>query len=113
MSDNYTVYHLHSMLSNGVTNIDSITNYQDYISYASSLGMKAMAFSEHGSVFEWLKKKESIEKAGMKYIHAEEFYVTEKLWWKNPNDAHVTALWEDYILNGLDPEGADKEEYKK
>ena len=52
------------MLSNGVTNIDSITNYQDYIDQAKSWGMKAIGFSEHGSVFEWLKKKEAVEKAG-------------------------------------------------
>lgn len=68
------------MYSNGVTNIDSITGYQQYVDFAKENGMKAMAFSEHGSVFSWLKKKEAIEKAGMKYIHAEEFYVTEKLY---------------------------------
>ena len=76
---NYVVYHLHSDMSNGVTNIDSVTKYNEYIDYAASLGMKAMAFSEHGSVFGWLKKKESMEKVGMKYIHAEEFYITEKI----------------------------------
>lgn len=80
MSDkNYTVLHLHSDLSNGVTNIDSVTKYDEYIDYAHSLGMTAMAFSEHGSVFQWLKKKNHIEELGMKYIHAEEFYLTEKL----------------------------------
>lgn len=41
--------------------------------------MKAFAFSEHGSVFQWVKKKEYIEKHSMKYIHAQEFYVTEEL----------------------------------
>ena len=76
---NYTVLHLHSDLSNGVTNIDSVTKYDEYIDYAHSLGMTAMAFSEHGSVFQWLKKKNHIEELGMKYIHAEEFYLTEKL----------------------------------
>lgn len=75
----YTVYHLHSDLSNGVTNIDSVTKYQEYIDYAKSLGMKAMGFSEHGNILEWVHKKNAIEKAGMKYIHAEEFYVTEDL----------------------------------
>ena len=61
MSDkNYTVLHLHSDLSNGVTNIDSVTKYDEYIDYAHSLGMTAMAFSEHGSVFQWLKKKNHI-----------------------------------------------------
>ena len=75
--NNYVVYHLHSDLSNGVTNIDSVTKYKEYVEYAKSLGMKAMAFSEHGCVFEWVHKKESIEASGMKYIHAAEVYLTE------------------------------------
>lgn len=80
MSDrNYTIIHLHSDLSSGVTNIDSVTKYDEYIDYAASLGMKAIGFSEHGSVFQWLKKKNHIEELGMKYIHAEEFYLTENL----------------------------------
>lgn len=77
MMENYTVLHLHSDMSNGVTNIDSCTKYIDYIIRAEELGMKAMAFSEHGSVFAWDLKKEDMEKHGLKYIHAEEFYVTE------------------------------------
>jgi DNA polymerase-3 subunit alpha len=64
------------MLSNGVTNIDSITNYRDYIPKAIDCGMTAFAFSEHGCVFEYLHKKTDIENAGLKYIHAEEFYIT-------------------------------------
>lgn len=76
---NYVVFHLHSDMSNGVTNIDSVTKFQEYIDRAKELGMKAMAFSEHGSVFAWYDKKEAIEKAGMRYIHAAEFYVTEKI----------------------------------
>ena len=75
----YTVFHLHSDMSNGVTNIDSVTKFQEYIDRAKELGMTALAFSEHGSVFGWYEKKEAIEKAGMKYIHAEEFYITEKI----------------------------------
>ena len=77
MMENYTVIHLHSDMSNGVTNIDSCTKYIDYIIRAEELGMKAMAFSEHGSVFAWDLKKEDMEKHGLKYIHAEEFYVTK------------------------------------
>ena len=53
MSNQYTLYHLHSDLSNGVTNIDSVTKYGEYIERAKECGMKAMAFTEHGSVFEW------------------------------------------------------------
>ena len=99
MDNNYVVYHLHTMLSNGVTNIDSITSYQEYVDYAKSLGMKAMAFSEHGSVFEWLKKKEAVEKAGMKYIHAEEFYVTESLDEKIRDNYHCVLIARNY--NGI------------
>lgn len=79
MNNNYTVLHLHSDMSNGVTNIDSVTKYQDYVNRARELNMTALAFSEHGSVFDWHGKKEAIEKAGMKYIHAAEFYITEKI----------------------------------
>lgn len=76
---NYTPYHIHTKLSNGITNIDSISSFQEYIDLAKEYGMKAFAFSEHGCVLEWIHKKNAIEKAGMKYIHAEEFYLTEEI----------------------------------
>ena len=96
MIDNYVVYHLHSDLSNGVTNIDSVTKYNEYIDYAASLGMKAMAFSEHGSVMEWTFKKEKIESKGMKYIHAEEFYITETLEEKVRDNYHCVLIARNY-----------------
>ena len=65
------------MLSNGVTNIDSITDFHAYVDAASELGMKAFGFSEHGNLFGWLKKKEYIESKGMKYIHGIEAYLTD------------------------------------
>lgn len=85
MNNNYVVYHLHSDLSNGITNVDSVTKYNEYVDYAASLGMKAMAFSEHGCIFEWVHKKQAIEAAGMKYIHACEAYLTED---NDANDKH-------------------------
>nr|DAE87146.1 MAG TPA: hypothetical protein [Caudoviricetes sp.] len=33
--DNYVVYHLHSDLSNGVTNVDSVTKFGEYIEAAN------------------------------------------------------------------------------
>jgi len=97
-------------MSNGVTNIDSVTKYNDYIDYAASLGMKAMGFSEHGSVFQWVKKKVDIEKAGMKYIHAEEFYVTEDLYQEPKTEEYEKALTElTESLLGTDPEDAQQE----
>lgn len=93
-TNNYTIYHCHSDLSNGVTNIDSITKFEEYVDYASSLGMKAFAFSEHGSVFQWVKKKVYIEKKGMKYIHAQEFYMTEELFQEPKTDEYKKRLLE-------------------
>lgn len=72
-----TLYHVHSMLSNGVTNIDSITDFHEYVDAAKKDGATAIGFSEHGSTFAWLKKKEYVEESGMKYIHAIEAYLTE------------------------------------
>ena len=104
MNKNYTIYHLHSDLSNGVTNIDSITKFEEYVDYAASLGMKAMAFSEHGSVFQWVKKKTYIEKKGMKYIHAQEFYMTEELFQSPDTEEYKKELTElTESLSGEDP----------
>ncbi|MET3505446.1 DNA polymerase III subunit alpha [Halalkalibacter oceani] len=77
--DNLVIYHLHTMLSNPTagTGADSSTSYEAYLDLAERYEMKAIAFSEHGNIFNWLKKKEAIEKRGMKYIHANEVYLTE------------------------------------
>ena len=105
VSKNYTVLHLHSDMSNGVTNIDSVTKYIEYIKRAEELGMKAMAFSEHGSVFAWDLKKEDMEKHGLKYIHAEEFYVTASVEEKIRDNWHCVLIARNldgvHELNGL------------
>lgn len=93
---NYTILHLHSMLSNGVTNIDSVTPYDQYIDKANELGMAAMAFSEHGSVLGWVKKKLHMEELGMKYIHAEEFYLTNTLDEKVRDNYHCLLIAKNY-----------------
>ena len=97
--DNYVVYHLHSDLSNGVTNIDSITKYFEYVDYANSIGMKSLGFSEHGSVFEWVHKKQKIEKHNMKYIHSSEFYITENLNEKIRDNYHCVLIAKN--INGV------------
>lgn len=93
---NYTVYHLHSDLSNGVTNIDSVTKFDEYISYANDLGMKSIGFSEHGCIFEHIKKREICERYKMKYLHGEEFYVTETLNEKLRDNYHVVVIARNY-----------------
>lgn len=93
---NYTILHLHSMLSNGVTNIDSVTPYDQYIDKAHELGMTAMAFSEHGSVLGWVKKKLAMEAAGLKFIAAEEFYLTNTLDEKVRDNYHCLLIAKNY-----------------
>ena len=98
MTNNYVIYHLHSDISSAVTNIDSINKPEHYVDYAKTLGMTAMAFSEHGSVMGWKHKKDIIESAGMKYIHACEFYLTEDDMYdeKHRDNYHCVLIAKNY-----------------
>lgn len=96
ISDNYVKIHIHSMLSNGTTNIDSVTNFRDYIAKAKELGMSAICFTEHGNIFEWIHKKEEVEKADMKYIHGIEAYITESLEDKKRDNYHCVLIAKNY-----------------
>lgn len=96
MKKTYTVTHLHSDLSNGTTNIDSVTKFEEYIQRAKEENMTAIAFSEHGNVFNWLKKKETCEKYGLKYIHGVELYVTETLEQKIRDNYHIGLYAKNY-----------------
>ncbi|MBP3664326.1 MAG: PHP domain-containing protein, partial [Tyzzerella sp.] len=94
--ENYTILHMHSFLSSGTTNIDSITNFRSYVKQAKECGMKAMCITEHGNLFEWVHKKEEIEKAGMKYLHGIEIYVTETLEEKIRDNYHCVLIAKNY-----------------
>lgn len=72
---NYTVYHLHTELSLQ----DSVTKFQDYIDRAMELGQTALAFTEHGNIYQWVAKKIACDEAGLKYLHGCEIYLTEAL----------------------------------
>lgn len=99
MSKQYVITHCHTELSNGVTNIDSVTNFNDYINYISEhkeLGVRGICLTEHGSLFEWYKKKCACEEKGLKYIHAVEAYVTESLNEKIRDNYHVCLYATDF-----------------
>lgn len=83
-------------MSNGVTNIDSVTKFGEYVEMAKACGMKALGFSEHGSLFEWWHKKQAIEAAGMKYIHGIEAYLTETLSEKIRDNYHCILIARNY-----------------
>ena len=93
---NYTILHCHSYISNAVTNIDSVTSPIELIDQAASYGMKAMALSEHGNVMMWAKKKLHMEELGMKFIAAEEFYLTSTLAEKVRDNYHCLLIAKNY-----------------
>lgn len=80
--------------------VDSITPFQAYIDKAKECGMKAIAFTEHGAILHNVAKKQACEKAGIKYIHAEEFYVTEDLLQEPRTDEYKEEL--DKLKKTLD-----------
>lgn len=77
--NNYFIYHLHSPYSNPIAGMDCLTPIHLYIEQAQKWGMKALAFSEHGNVYNWIAKKDAVEAAGLKYVHAIEAYLTESI----------------------------------
>lgn len=91
-NNNYVVYHLHTEQSL----LDSCTNYKDYVDKAVELGQKAIAFSEHGNVFNWVEKKMYCDAKGIKYIHGVECYLTEQLEPKVRDNYHTILLAKNY-----------------
>lgn len=71
--------HLHDDTSNVNGFADSCSNFKEYIKLAKKQGMNAIAFSNHGGIYDWIKKKQECDKAGIKYIHGIELYVCHHL----------------------------------
>ena len=85
---NYTIFHSHSDFSI----LDSSTKYERYIDRAVELGMTAFGVSEHGNCFNFIKKKKYCDSNNIKYIHGQEFYITEKLEPKVRDNWHVVLI---------------------
>ena len=98
MTNKYSILHCHTELSSGTTNIDSVTKYEQYIERASHKedGIYNITFTEHGNIFNWYKKKLALEKAGFKYIHGLEAYITETLDEKVRDNYHCILLAKNY-----------------
>lgn len=90
--NNYVVYHLHTEQSL----LDSCTNYKDYVDKAKELGQTAIAFTEHGSIDNWVEKKMYCDANGIKYIHGVECYLTEQLEPKVRDNYHTILLAKNY-----------------
>lgn len=76
MQNNYVCYHLHTSLSL----LDSCTSYKDYVLRAKELGQKAICFTEHGNIFNWIEKKMYCESTQYKvfYNNGEYKYFDDK-----------------------------------
>ena len=85
---NYTVYHLHDEDSL----LDSCTNYKLYIDKAVELGQKAIAFTNHGNIYNWIERKMYCDEKGIKYIHGVECYLTEQLEPKVRDNYHTILI---------------------
>ena len=59
----YVSLHTHTTYSL----LDSTSSPVDFISKAKEFGMSAIAFTEHGNLYNWIKKKQYCDKAGIKY----------------------------------------------
>lgn len=113
MSDklNYILYHCHTDFSL----LDSCTKPSAYINRCKELGIKAIAFTEHANMYNWIGKKQACDEAGIKYIHGIEAYLTESLSEKKRDNYHVVLLaknWEGVKeLNELYTMSTDKEHF--
>lgn len=86
---NYVVYHLHSAYSLG----DSVVNFEKYVDKAVELNQKAIAFTEHGNIYNWVEKKLYCDKKGIKYIHGMEAYLTQGFQFgKMADNYHIVLL---------------------
>ena len=92
MNKNYVVYHLHTEDSL----LDSCTNYKLYVDRAKELEQKAIAFTEHGNIYNWIEKKMYCDENNIKYIHGIECYLTETLNEKIRDNYHTILLAKNY-----------------
>ena len=113
MSDigSYIMYHCHSEYSL----LDSCTKYQDYVDLAVRNGQKALSISEHGKPLNWTEKWAACKKAGIRYIHSVEIYLTETLEEKVRDNYHTVLMARNLDgireLNALVSKSCDKEHF--
>ena len=80
--------HMHTMLSL----LDSTTGYKEYVNMAKECGQNAIAFTEHGNIYNWMGKKLYCDSMGIKYIHGIEIYLTENSNEKIRDNYHTVLL---------------------
>lgn len=86
--EEYTMFHCHTEDSL----LDSATRYQEYVDLAVENGQKALSISEHGKPLQWTEKWAACKKAGIRYIHSVEMYLTESLTEKVRDNYHTVLM---------------------
>lgn len=93
MDKTYFRYHVHSSYSL----CDSTTDFKKYVDAVAAEGGKAIAFTEHGNIFEWTKKKQYCDKKGIKFVYGIEAYLTLGAeFGKIKDNYHVVLLAKNY-----------------
>lgn len=72
--------------------VEVVNSYKQYVDKAVDLGMKAIAFTEHGNILSHYNKKTYAEKNDIKYLHGSEIYVTMTLEEKVRDNFHMIIL---------------------
>ena len=105
------MYHCHSEYSL----LDSCTKYQDYVDLAVKNGQRALSISEHGKPLNWTEKWAACKKAGIRYIHSVEIYLTESLDEKIRDNYHTVLMARNMAgvreLNELVSKSCDKDHF--
>lgn len=111
IDNTYILYHCHSDDSL----LDSCTKFADYVDLAVKNGQRALASTEHGKPIGWVSKKILCDKAGIKFIHGVEIYLTESLDVKVRDNYHTVLLARNIEgvkeLNRLVSKSCDKEHF--
>ena len=107
----YVMYHCHSEYSL----LDSCTKYQDYVDLAVRDGAKALSISEHGKPLNWTEKWAACKRAGIRYIHSVEIYLTESLEERVRDNYHTVLMARNMDgvreLNALVSKSCDKDHF--
>lgn len=94
MSKFWVPLHIHSDYSNN-SMFEVVSQAEQYVERAKEDGLPAVCFTEHGNVAGWIKKKELVEGAGLKFIHGMEGYVTMEQGDKN-RGYHTIIIAKNY-----------------
>ncbi len=85
---NYVLTHLHDYYSL----LDSVTPFESYCKKAQELGMKYIARTNHGNIYNWISAVQTAQNYGLQFLHGCEVYLTRSLNGDKVRDNYHTIL---------------------